>query len=248
MTRNIYLNGKMGELFGKVWKLNAATVKEAMHGIDVQREGKLKQYLVNCTEEGIQFTVQKGEEFLGYDNLQMELGKDDLIITPIPAGAISDTLKAIIGIALVIGSFFIDPTGSTGLKILKIGMMLVGSMLAMQGITQMMAPDDPSAKEDGFAFNGPENTIKQGIPVPLCYGQLMVGGAPINFGFTGDITRPVGFSYAGKQGASAPNSDDPVGRYCFVSGSDGDSGSGNRSNDVRSDNPGRDTTRNVQSV
>ena len=73
MTRTIYLNGKMGELFGKVWKLNAATVAECMHGIDCQREGKLKKYLLDCTEKGIMFTVQRGEEFLDYDNLQMNI-------------------------------------------------------------------------------------------------------------------------------------------------------------------------------
>ena len=87
MTRNIYLKGKMGKLFGDHWTLNAATVQEAMHGIDVQRENKLTKYLTECTEAGIEFYVQKGEEVLGYDNLNMELGKDDLIITPVPAGA-----------------------------------------------------------------------------------------------------------------------------------------------------------------
>lgn len=236
MTRNIYLNGKMGELFGKVWRLNASTVREAMHGIDVQREGKLKQYLIKCTEEGIEFTVQKGEEFLDYENLQMELGKEDLIITPIPQGALGATEKAILGVALIVASFFIDPSGSTGLKVLKIGMMVVGSILATQGLTEMMTPDSPSEAREGYLFNGPENSIKQGIPVPLCYGQLIVGGAPINFGFIGDITRPAGFTYAGKQGYSPPNSDDPVGRYCFVSGSAGDSGGDNRSQDARSGN------------
>ena len=101
MTRTIYLQGKMGKLFGEVWNLNAATVRECMHGIDCQREGKLKQYLLDCTEQGINFTVQRGEEFLDYDNLQMELGKDDLIITPVPAGSGNKLLKVIVGLALL---------------------------------------------------------------------------------------------------------------------------------------------------
>ena len=33
-------------------------------------------------------------------------------------------------------------------------------------------------------FNGPINNTKSGIPVPLCYGEIEVGGAVVNFGFT----------------------------------------------------------------
>ena len=102
MTRTIYLQGKMGELFGEVWNLNAATVSECMNGIDCQREGKLKQYLMDCTEKGIMFTVQKGKEFLDYDNLQMNLGENDLIITPVPAGSANKLLKVIVGFALMV--------------------------------------------------------------------------------------------------------------------------------------------------
>ena len=118
MTRTIYLNGKMGELFGSEWNLNAATVREAMHGIDCQREGKLKKYLIDCTEKGVHFTVQRGEEFLDYDNLQMELGKDDLIITPVPAGSLSKLGKIIVGIALMALGFYLGGVagGMTGMK------------------------------------------------------------------------------------------------------------------------------------
>ena len=32
-------------------------------------------------------------------------------------------------------------------------------------------------------FGGPASTLKQGQPVPICYGKLMVSGTPITFGF-----------------------------------------------------------------
>lgn len=237
MTRNIYLKGRMGKLFGEVWRLNAATVKEAMNGIDVQREGKLKQYLIECTEKGIEFSVQRGEDYLDYDNLQMNLGEDDIIITPLPQGAgkTSARIKAIVGVALMIVGFLMPGDAGTKAKVIKLGVMLLGSILATQGITELMTPKSPSKSRDGYLFNGPENTIKQGIPVPLCYGELIIGGAPVNFGFIGDTTRPSGYTFVGKQGGSVPNSDDPVGRFCFVSGSAGDSGQSNKSNDGRAD-------------
>jgi len=191
MTRNIYLKGKMGKLFGEHWTLNAATVQEAMHGIDVQRENKLTKYLTECTEAGIEFYVQKGEEVLGYDNLNMELGKDDLIITPVPAGAGSfgDRLKTIIGIALIIigimNPAFLISLGGKYATYLRIGVLLAGSLLTMRGVTGLMTPKDASEAGEGYFFDGPANTVKQGIPVPLLYGELIVGGSPMNFSFLG---------------------------------------------------------------
>ena len=201
MTRTIYLNGKMGKLFGEVWKLNAATVAECMHGIDCQREGKLKQYLLDCTEKGIMFTVQRGEEFLDYDNLQMNLAEDDLIITPVPAGSGNKLLKVIAGFALMVLGAWMVMQG--GLAMLAGGMAvgMVGSALLNSGMAEYMAPKKPGEQGDAFLFDGPVNTTKQGVPVPLAYGQLMVGGTPIAFGFTDrETTASSGFTF--KSGTS----------------------------------------------
>jgi len=222
MTRNIYLKGKMGKLFGDHWTLNAATVQEAMHGIDVQRENKLTKYLTECTEAGIEFYVQKGEELLGYDNLNMELGKNDLIITPVPAGAGSfgDGLKTIIGIALIIVAIFFPPAaGILGMSVAgtQAALMFVGGLLTMNGIMGLMTPLDPSEAGKGHFFDGPVNTTKQGIPVPLLYGELIVGGTPMNFSFLdGDMNIGSHSQYfitpaSSGGGSSAANSGTAVG-------------------------------------
>jgi len=231
MTRNIYLKGKMGKLFGEHWKLNASTVREAMNGIDVQREGKLKQYLIDCTEKGIEFTVQRGEDFLEYDNLQMELGNDDIIITPLPVGAgkTAGRIKAIIGVALiVIGIISMMSGNPLGKDMAAIGWYLVaaGSLLASIGIVEMLTPDTPSNSSDGYLFNGPENSVKQGIPVPLCYGELIVGGAPINFGFTDRrADYASGFSRV-TVSESGYGSHDTYGRYQTITNNTGGTGGG----------------------
>ena len=211
MTRTIYLQGKMGELFGDVWNLNAATVAECMHGIDCQREGKLKQYLLDCTEKGIKFTVQRGKELLDYDNLQMDLGEDDLIISPVPAGSGNKLLKVIVGFALlVLGAWAAGmalAAGSTlgmiGYLSLSVAAGLVGSALLNSGVAEYMAPKKPGDKGDAFLFDGPVNTTKQGIPVPLAYGQLLVGGATISFGFTDtEVTSASGFTFSNSTGGA----------------------------------------------
>jgi len=221
MTRTIYLNGKMGELFGKVWKLNAATVAECMHGIDCQREGKLKKYLLDCTEKGIMFTVQRGEEFLDYDNLQMNLAEDDLIITPVPAGSANKLGKLIAGFFLMVvgAAFLISSGGTLGWELIG-GVLfgMVGSALVNSALAEYMAPKKGIERGDAFLFDGPVNTVKEGLPVPLAYGQVLVGGATIAFGFTNrEVTAQSGFKFSRNTGGvtysstqSPPNSAAPT--------------------------------------
>jgi len=188
MTRNIYLQGRMGELFGEVHRLNVQTVQEAMNAIDTMKGG-VRTYLMDCTENGIEFTVQKGEDFMDYDTIGMELGKDDIIISPVPAGSISDTVKTIIGILLIVASFFVDaifPGAGDPMRVkIAAALFSVGTNLALMGIIGLTT-DDPEEldEEKSTMFNGPINNTKSGVPVPLAYGEMEVGGAVVNFGFT----------------------------------------------------------------
>ena len=206
MIRNIYLKGELGKLFGEKWKLAADTVAECMHGIDVQRDNKVKEYLATAHEKGIVFTVQKGEEFLDYENLQMELGENDLIITPVPAGSANKLLKVIVGFALLVAGGMIAAgalatagglfaAGSFSAVALATAVTMVGSVLLNSGVAEYMAPKKPGNQTDSFLFNGPVNNAKQGIPVPLAYGQILAGGSTISFQFTDEITDYPGFVF-----------------------------------------------------
>ena len=201
MTRNIIFKGRMGELFGELHRLNVKTVQEAVHAIDTMKGG-LRKYLIDCTENDIYFTVQKGEEFLDYDTLDLELGADDIIITPVPRGAKSEILQIIVGIALMVGGFMMgNAQGVTeGMKILAGVMVNVGLQLALNGIIELLSDDPDELDEDkSQLFNGPINNTKSGVPVPLCYGEMEAGGAVVNFGFTDSrITSHQGYTFVSK--------------------------------------------------
>ncbi len=212
MTKNIIFKGRMGELFGEVHRLNVKTIQEAVHAIDTM-QGGLKRYLVDCTENGVDFTVQRGEDFIGYEELGLELGKDDIIISPIPRGSkkFKEYLKIIVGIALIIGSFFIDTTGQTG-QIIASAMFNVGLQLALNGIIALTTDEpDELDEEKSQMFNGPINNTKSGIPVPLCYGEVEVGGAVVNFGFTDRrLVSHQGYEFVSK-GTSSRSGTNPGG-------------------------------------
>lgn len=75
----------------------------------------------------------------------------------------------------------------------------VATNLAMGGITQMMAPDPStdSDQEESYLFNGSEQNIVSGDPIPILYGRLRVPGQPISFETSSDFSRT---NYSGGAG------------------------------------------------
>ena len=190
MTRTIRLKGQMGKLFGEEHRLNVRTIQEGMHAIDIMKGG-LRRYIMECMDLGIKFTVQKGSEvkamakenlddFIGEDEIGHFLDDEDIIITPVPAGAFIKALfKLVVGALLIWGA--IVTGGALGAV-----MFAAGAMLALQGIIDMMMPDadQQDQPEKSSLFNGPVNTTKVGVPVPMAYGKVEAGGVVTNFGFT----------------------------------------------------------------
>lgn len=223
MKRKIILLGRMGELFGKEHELVCKNVHEAMHAID-QMKGGVRKYLLDCTDKGIEFHVAKGSELLHYDNLHSDLGEDDLVITPLPQGA--DLIKTLIGVALIIlGVFTFGATTAVG-----VALIVGGGLLALKGIVDMLTPEMPDDESDeSNLFKGPINNAKVGIPVPLAYGKLEVGGAPINFGFTDTkITASNGFTFGKKDATYSGSYSGGTGGGSASGGSSGGgSGGGN---------------------
>lgn len=138
----------------------------------------------------------------------MPLTEGDITIMSIPAGSKSAGLKILAAVAIITllfipgGAALLGTAGTAGSGSIMaaysgmmaggaisvagvvggIGMML-GLSLAMAGIQQLMAPD-PSVDEkspQSYLFNGSEQNIIEGDPVPILYGELRVPGRPIGF-------------------------------------------------------------------
>ena len=220
MTRTIILQGKMGELFGKTHKLNVKSIQEAMHALDCLKGG-VKRYLMECQDLGIHFTVQKGEAIKEYaqneelylDNqnvLNDTLDSESYIITPIPSGSggkfeeLGDRIgKLILAIFMIWIGITFGPGGSKALEAgwaaaVAQGIGYLGASLAIDAITEIMMgdPDDGGEGQTASLFNGPVNTTKPGVPIPIAYGEVEAGGAVINFGFTNSqLTSSHGYTF-----------------------------------------------------
>lgn len=75
---------------------------------------------------------------------------------------------------------------ATGGALTMPGMLVaaLGVNLALMGLMEMSAPEaDDMTSDPSFLFNGAGKNIEQGQPVPVLYGQMKIGGTPINEGF-----------------------------------------------------------------
>jgi predicted phage tail protein len=106
---------------------------------------------------------------------------------PVVAGA-GAVGRIIAGIALVALSFLIIPLGiaAAGAGIAT-AVGLAGASLLLGGIAQLLTPTPKISKDEGdprksFSFSGIQNTNRAGVPVPVVYGETLVGSVVISAG------------------------------------------------------------------
>ena len=211
MIRKVYLDGEMAEKFGSEFTIRAKTTADVFRNLEcnfpelrqylIECHEKDIGFLCQVGDEGL----QDEEELL------LSLGEGDVYISPQPAGSKSGFGKILAAIAIValvaiggaiaLGASQALAGGAFGGGIMSglsaglayatgstLGLMALGVAvnLALTGIQQMMAPD-PSVddfnndRETSYLFQGAEQNVIEGDPVPVVYGQLRVPGRPIGF-------------------------------------------------------------------
>tara|TARA_S200000501_G_C20822172_1_gene743374 strand:+ start:346 stop:1041 length:696 start_codon:yes stop_codon:yes gene_type:complete len=198
MQRNVYLEGELAEKFGSHCYINAPTVGDALKLIDVNNTG-FRQYLIDCHEKGIGFAIDVAQQNIEYgEELLLPLHEGDITITPIPEGGGGGFKKILAAVVIIAAAYFMPVigikaaggftaalSGSAGFGAFMVAATtsMVATSLMMSGLTEMMAPD-PSVdadQEQSYLFNGMEQNVISGDPVPVLYGRLRVPGQPVNF-------------------------------------------------------------------
>lgn len=185
--QTVYLNGGI-EKFGSKWSTDCNNIRDIFKLIECQTPG-FRQYLVDAADSGVNFEIQRGKEILeDADQLLLSLRDEDIIITEVPAGSKDGVTKILAAIAIVTvmfmapGNFFFTAGGAITTPGMIAATLAIN--LAIGGLTQVMAPgpetDEESGQNEGYLFNGPVTNTPQGLPVPVLYGELIVGGKPIS--------------------------------------------------------------------
>jgi predicted phage tail protein len=193
MLRKIKLYGRLAKFVGKrVLHADVSSAAEAVRFL-ITNWPHLEAHMADQY-----YRVSLDTEDVGPDELHNPIGQETIKITPVLAGA-GAAGRIILGVALVALSFvsFGSSTvfagiASAGAKA-AIGSSLlfgVGTSLLLGGVAQLISPvpqmptgmDSQQDPRKTYSFSGIQNTSRQGIPVPVCYGETMVGSIVISAG------------------------------------------------------------------
>lgn len=182
----IRFHGVLRQRFGKEWRLQVSSVKEAMRLLSVQIPG-LEQFMLNAHHQGLRFAVFTDKrKTISEQEVDMDTGAELIRIVPIVegAGGNSGILQLVVGAVLIVAGVFTGGTASV------YGMALIGAGagMAMGGIAQMLMPkvatteSNSDGNRSNYGFGSAVTTVAQGNPVPILYGEFEIGGFVLNGG------------------------------------------------------------------
>jgi len=172
------------ERFGREWRLEVNSVKEAMRLLSVQIQG-LEHFMLNAHKQGLRFAIFTDKrKTISEKEVDMDIGAELIRIVPIVEGAGgSGLLQTVLG-AIFIAASFLPGIGQA----VQVAMIGAGAGMAMGGIASMLMPATATTdqNQDGNkankGFGGAVTTVAQGNPVPILYGQREIGGFIISAG------------------------------------------------------------------
>jgi predicted phage tail protein len=184
MLRKIKLYGKLAKFVGhRILEADVATAAEAVRFL-VANWPELERHMADQY-----YRVSVGTYDLNLEELHDPAGQQEIKIVPVMAGA-GATGRIIAGIALVAFSLLLPGVGAAigGALMTKIG--LIGGALILGGVAQLLTPTPriptgPDTQNDprkSYSFSGIQNTSRQGVPVPIIYGETIVGSVVISAG------------------------------------------------------------------
>jgi predicted phage tail protein len=194
MLRKIKLYGKLAKFIGKrVLEADVASAAEAVRFL-LANWPELEAHM---SDQHYRVTV--GTYDLTIDELHDPAGAAPISFVPVVAGA-GAVGRIILGAVLIVGAFF---TGGATIGLLGLAapiavstvLLGVGASLVLGGVAQLLTPVPRAPKGPGssskdtdedprksYSFSGIQNTSRQGVPVPIVYGETVVGAVTISAG------------------------------------------------------------------
>ncbi|MHA6127937.1 tail assembly protein [Pseudomonas fluorescens group sp. PF-1] len=179
---SVRLSGSLAMKFFRKrdYLLESGTTNEVFSALRNTVDGFADE-IMRMSRAGIRFAIFRNRVNVGKDELTLS-GTTEIRIVPIIAGSKRGGLfQTIAGVALiVVGAIFEQPWA------VGIGIGMVSG-----GVAQMLSPvpktgnqQDQAASENkpSYLFNGAFNSTQQGLPVPVVYGEMLVGSSVIAVG------------------------------------------------------------------
>ena len=136
------------------------------------------------------YRLSTGGHQIGPEELHYPSGQSVIRIAPVVAGGGGGVGRIIAGAALIALSVVslggAPLLGTFGAK-LAFG---IGASLALGGVAQLLTPvprqptgaDSEADPRKSYSFSGIQNTARQGVPIPVIYGEVITGSVVISAG------------------------------------------------------------------
>ena len=195
--REIRVYGQLAKfLKRRVFRAEVASAAEAVRFL-LANFPQLEQHMADQ-----HYRVSLGEYDLGVDELHDPAGQQQIKIVPVLSGA-GGVGKIIAGVALVAltivtGGFGGAAIGLFGAGTLALGTvgLAVGASLVLGGVANLLTPvprqyqpgmstsgnDTNQDPRKSYSFSGIQQTSRQGVPVPVVYGETIIGSVVISAG------------------------------------------------------------------
>lgn len=191
MTR-ILLSGSLAKACGREHfkKLETGTAKEAFGALKHTVPG-FEDFIRDSARKGQRYAIFRNRENVGEDRFTLS-GTTEIRIVPVISGSKNGGLfQTVLGVVLIVAGVVV--TALSGGSASPIGAALISTGIAMTigGVIQMLSPTpkSPSQQEQAgtenkpsYLFNGAFNSTQQGLPVPVVYGQMLVGSSVVAVG------------------------------------------------------------------
>lgn len=185
MTR-ILLSGSLAQEFGRehLRSLETGSVQEAFSALKHTIQG-FEEFVRKCAARGLRFAIFRNRENVGEREFTLR-GTTEIRIVPVIAGSKSGgILQVVVGAVLIVAGAFLWATPMGG------PLVAMGISMALGGVMQMLSPvpKSPGQQEQAgtenkpsYLFNGAFNSTQQGLPVPVVYGEMLVGSSVVAVG------------------------------------------------------------------
>lgn len=180
MLREIRLYGRLAKFIGKrVLRAEVSSAAEAVRFL-LANWPQLEKHMADQ-----HYRVSVGKYDLDENELSDPIGQQAIKIVPVVVGA-GAVGRIIAGVALIALSF-IPGIGAVGVSLL----LGVGASLALGGVAQLLTPipqmastgkDSDKDARKSYSFSGIQNTSRQGLPIPVIYGETVVGSITVSAG------------------------------------------------------------------
>ena len=193
MLRKIKLYGKLAKFIGhRVLEADVASAAEAVRFL-LANWPELEAHMNDQ-----HYRVSIGTYDIDLEELHHPAGAAPISFVPAVAGA-GATGRIIAGVLLVavaiafplIGATAAQIAAGTTISTISANIALVGAGLIITGVAELLTPipkiggaeDDP---RKSYSFSGVQNVSRQGVPVPIVYGEMIVGSIVISAGISTD--------------------------------------------------------------